>query len=76
MIDRPKELIGNVVGCEKYMWEIHCPDAPEYLRTIFVRSHEVAGAMRGTMRPGIRVKLVYVTSNSFGLWMVTEEVTE
>lgn len=76
MIQRPKELIGIVVECKNYMWEIHCPDAPDYLQTQFVRSHEIAGSLLSSMRPGLRIRLVYVTSNCFGLWMATEEVTE
>ncbi len=68
-----KNLIGTVTGQERrghtWQWEIYCPDAPDYLETIFVYTYDVVA----NMRVGLKVKLVYVTSNSFGLWMVNEE---
>lgn len=67
-----RELFGTVVeasGSSRQFYAVECPDAPEYLKLMFLRGFQMGGA-----KVGDRVRLEYQVSARAGLWNVVEVI--
>lgn len=60
-------LEGRVTSEQNYTFRVDCPAAPAHLRPLYLEARLMKGAVVGN-----DVRLIYLSSSSYGMWVVSE----